>query len=312
MSTPTPRKFPEVKFAYFDVLGFKSRFSQLGLTGILDKYLSLISLVRHANKKMSSLSNLPFTDDAAWIEGDAFILNGVYGAYGSDSLMLWANHWFPGSIDLEPHERDLAREQKPHMAWQHFPIPNDRFIEVCNELICHAIEQGLPLRGALATGTAAIDVPHTIFLGQPIIDAVVLEGAQRFVGASLAKSIHAACTPSAYKLEYSSHLKSSATSEQSDLYSGFVLDWPAHWMRTRSSDILQEIRALSKDSGAADVYTNTAAFIEASVQRGIDCRPNFPPSPMAEYDQFRSRGNALSIYPQFEDSPHPLFSIRGV
>jgi hypothetical protein len=306
-------KFPEVKFAFFDILGFKNRFAEVGLEAMLEKYLDLIGIVQFANEKMKSLGSRE-TDDALWLgEGKKFFINGVYGSYSSDSIVLWANNWFPAARGLSEVERRERILERPSTKWQYHQIPNDRFVETCNELLCHALSVGLPLRGALATGTAVIDVSHNIFLGQPLIDSVVLEGAQRVVGGSLCKSIAAAGSPEAYVLQHTDHLRKNVTVEQLSLFSGQVLDWPAHWSRTRDSDLVAVIGNIASGSQDQDVYDNTLDLIQASTKRH-NAKPNlFDAMFELNYPQFQDKAIGLSVYPRFEgQDPHPQFNVRGV
>lgn len=280
---------------------------------MLDKYVDLIGLVRHANEKMKGMSP-DEADIALWMEGGKkFVVNGVYGAYSSDSIVLWAHHWFPLARGKTPEELYQLRKNDPNAEWSYWPIPNDRFIETCNELLCHALSVGLPLRGGLASGSAVIDVKHSIFLGQPLIDAVLLEGAQRVIGASLCKSIADACSPEAYVFAHSAHLRDGLSTEQSDLFSGLVLDWPAHWTRTRQDDLKSLVNQFAKNSGNVDIFKNTVDLIEASAARGLRLPNLFDKLLDLPYPQFSRTGVRLGIAPQFEGStPHPRYSVRGV
>lgn len=288
--------FPQQKVAFFDVLGFKSRFDAWKLQGMLDVYLQLIANVDRLNQRMQELfRDQNFPDTAIWTaEGNAVVLNRIHGAYASDSLTLWSNHEFRVAHGLTAEEK-TERMKNPSFEWQYHPIPNDRIIDACNELICHSLEVGLPLRGALASGEAVLDKPHSIFLGQPIIDAVQMEGAQYFIGASLAKTITTAASPSAFVIPYNDHIRSSADQEIVSLFSEYVLDWPRYWRETRKADLMSAIASLDTDSRFSGFYQNTIRFAEFSEKREVDLKPVYPPSVRKEYSHFSHKNIGLQV-----------------
>ena len=104
--------FNRFVLCFFDVLGFETRFSELGLAGILERYVELTRVVDDQNKHMLRLfEEMEFTESAYWTaERDAFIFSRMYGAYASDSILIWANADFPAArypaaLDLAPEER---------------------------------------------------------------------------------------------------------------------------------------------------------------------------------------------------------------
>ena len=288
--------FPQLKVAFFDVLGFKNRFGDLKLQGMLDVYLQLIANVDFLNRRMEELyQDQNFPDTAIWTaEGGAVVLNRLQGAYASDSLTLWANHEFRAAHGLTSEQKS-EKMKNPSFEWQYHPIPNDRIIDVCNELICHSLEIGLPVRGALTSGEAVLDKTRSIFLGQPIIDAVQMEGAQRFIGASLAKSITTAASPSAFLIPYCAHIKREAKIEILSLFSDYVLDWPRYWRETRKSDLKSAIESLDTDKQFSDLYKNTIQFAEFSERREAEQKPVYPPSVRKEYPQFSYDNIGLQV-----------------
>ena len=148
-------KFNRFSLCFFDVLGFETRFSDLGLHGVLQKYVALIGLVNARNEHMRRLfGETGFSESAYWTsDHDAFIFSHLYGAYASDSLLVWTHTDFPAAryptaLDLTPAERQ-RHASGPGDGWQYHPIPCDNLLDVCNEMICHSLKIGLPLRGAL-------------------------------------------------------------------------------------------------------------------------------------------------------------------
>lgn len=288
--------FPQMKVAFFDVLGFKNRFTKLKLQGMLALYLQLIAIVDWLNRRMEELyKDEGFLDTAVWTSGgDAVVLNRLHGAYASDSLTLWANHEFRAAHGLSPEDKH-ERRKDPTCEWQYHPIPNDRIIDACNELICHGLEVGLPVRGALAAGEAVLDKRNSIFLGQPIVDAVQMEGAQCFIGASLAKSIATAASPCAFLIPYARHIRAGVKEDVASLFSGHVLDWPRHWRETRKSDLIVAIKSLDTHAEYSPYYDNTIDFARYSEKREQEQIPLFPPSVRKEYPQFSYRNIRLQV-----------------
>jgi hypothetical protein len=290
-------KFNRFSLCFFDVLGFETRFSDLGLHGMLQKYVSLIGLVNARNENMRRLfGEMGFSESAYWTsDHDAFIFSQLYGAYASDSLLVWAHTDFPAArypaaLDLTPAERQ-RRASEPGDGWQYHPIPCDNLLDVCNEMICHSLEIGLPLRGALALGEAVLHGERGVYLGQPLIDAARMEHSQRIIGASFTRSFMNQIVPQRYLVPFDSHLKD----VRDGMFQGNILDWPRHWRATRKTDAREVIRTLNTLPSATAYYDNTLRMIDAS-----DAREGMFDGP----EETRIR----SAYPQFSA---PELSLRA-
>lgn len=183
---------PKYFLGLFDVLGFENKFQRLGLSKISKLYEALVHEIDSRNNHESEFREaFRIEDEAIWTaEGDTFVFNRINGAYASDLLLLWAHAEFPEARGLPENVRDKKAADHA-IGWMYHAIPCERFLEACSELICHALEIGLPLRGALAMGPAILDEKRRIFLGQPLIDAARAEKGQRIVGASLSPSFMA-------------------------------------------------------------------------------------------------------------------------
>jgi hypothetical protein len=261
-----PPVFNRFVLCFFDVLGFETRFSDLGLAGMLEKYVALTRLVDERNEHMRRLfKGMEFSEGAYWTsEGDAFVFSRIYGAYASDSLLIWANADFPSArypdaLNLSPEER-ARRASEPGEGWKYHPVPCDNFLDLCNELLCHSLEIGLPLRGALAMGEAVLHLDRRIFLGQPLIDAARMEHSQQLIGASYTSSFMNQIVPKRYMVPFTEHLKSANVSQ----FQGNVLDWPRHWRTTRKTDPRQIVSALNTFPPANTYYENTIRMIDAA------------------------------------------------
>ena len=217
----------EYMLAMFDVLGFKSLFPHPGLDEVYRRYETLMAYVREPK---SGIDLVP-------IEG--FVAVGhleVQCAYFSDTLLFWSPYSFPGFRS---------------------------FCTTCSEVLCRSIEIRLPLRGAITVGRAIMDQPKATYLGEPIIEAALVEGAQQWIGASFGPSFHDPADKKSFFLDtilpYRSHRKS-----DSALINGSVLDWPRHWRQTRIASAADAIQSLNTDPKFAPCYETTLAFIEFS------------------------------------------------
>ncbi|WP_247258205.1 hypothetical protein [Pseudomonas moorei] len=261
-----PNQFNRFLVCFLDVLGFEFRFNKLGLGGMLEKYLELIHIVDQRNEATDRwFGSLNFTEGAYWTsEGNAFISARLYGAYGSDSILLFAHADFPENRYPEALNSSVEERQKwgedPAQGWRYHTVPCDAFLDLCNEVICHSIEIGLPLRGALSIGEAVLHLDERVFLGQPLIDTARLEHAQQCIGASFASPFMTQVVPKRYQLSFSDHFKKDVPS----LFSGSILDWPRHWRKTRTHGLLDALRDMNVDPKFDDYYKKTEAIALAS------------------------------------------------
>jgi hypothetical protein len=281
----------------FDVLGFKRRFEQLGLEEITARYAALIDIVVEADKRRADLDSLfPNRKEGPYwcAGGEIFIDNRVYAAYASDTFLVWANYTWS---DLHTKGEDALQKlsEDPSHDWLFYPVPCDPFLDVCNELICRSLQVGLPLRGALAVGDAVLDKARNIFLGQPIIDAHLLEANQRFIGAGICQSFTDQTIPPRYQLEFNKHLKDPPVNEAS----GLILDWPRHWRSTRKFDVRPIIESLNVDRGFPDYYGNTLDSVDLSEKCATDYQLGDACPIRSNYEQFSySRGGKIAAHVQ--------------
>jgi len=245
----------------FDILGFEQKLASIGLTEMLARYEALIDAVNYRKEQVKRVfGDMNFEESAYWTaEGDVSIFSKTHGAYASDSILLWANRTWPEARNK--NSDDFASLSKdPANGWTFHPIPCDNFLEVCNDLICHGLDIGLPLRGAISMGEAVFDENKNIFLGRPIIDAARLERGQRLIGASLCKSFVDQTIPKRFLLQFDRHLKDGYAEQ----WGGFVLDWPRHWRRTKSGDAGKIIKAINNDDRYSSYYENTLDLVAHS------------------------------------------------
>ncbi len=284
--------------ALFDVLGFEEKLRRHGLDGIATAYEALIANIERRNEQMERVFGpMGFTEAPYWTsEGDVFIFNKVHGAFASDSLLVWSHRTWP---DARAKSVEELRELSASGAngWMAQPIPGDNFLDACSDLICHSLEIGLPVRGALAAGSAIFDDERRVFLGQPIVDVARLERTQVCISAAMCKSIATQHIPHRYLLRYSEHLKSPAPND----YSGLNLDWPRHWRKTRRIDARAVVSALNVDPKYSAYYENTLRFIDFS-------------NSLAQQHETESDISVRAQYPQFAASELEVraFAVRRV
>lgn len=278
--------------ALFDILGFGERFAASGLEAMATKYERLIDSVDQRNRHMAQLAEcLHIEDEAIWsAEGDALVFNRVYGAYASDTILIWAHALFPEARGLSEQER-ILRAGNPSNGWKFLPIPCDRFLEACCEVVCVALELELPVRGAITMGQGILNARKGVFLGQPIIDAARMEKNQKLIGASICRSyLSSQVIPGPYALPAQWHIKDVDKGD----FSGLVLNWPRHWRVTRRLDLAAVINSLNTSPAHSKPYENSLELIELSQLLAQEARTDHYVSTRAYYPQFASPGLKMS------------------
>lgn len=276
----------------FDILGFEQRLSNIGLREMVARYEALIKTVDYCKVQAQRVfGDFGLKESPYWLsDGDVFLFTKNFGAYASDSILLWAERAWPDARDKDAAQiREMA--QDPAKGWAYQPVPCDNFLDVCNDLICRSIEVGLPLRGALAVGDGVFDGGRNIFLGQPIIEAARLEPCQKFIGVSLCRSFVDQIIPKRFTLSFSEHLKS----DDSPYWGGFVLDWPRHWRNTRKENIVDAVQILDTDPRYAAYYANTLNFIAYSQKFAEQFESVRETSIRANYEAFSFSNEELAV-----------------
>jgi len=278
--------------ALFDILGFEARFSAYGLEVMAAKYDQLIGSVVQRNQHMSELASmLHMEDEATWTaEGDAFVCNRIYGAYASDTVLIWAHALFPGGRGLSEHER-AARASDPARGWTFLPIPCDRFLDACSEVVCEALELELPVRGAIAMGMAIMDSERGVFLGQPLIDAARMEKNQKLIGASFCRSYLSQIIPGPYAVPLDCHVKDLTSGH----FSGLVLNWPRRWRLTRRTDLAPVISRLDTAPDHSAAYKNSLELNRLSEALAREMHTDHYVSTRRLYPQFASPNLEMAV-----------------
>ena len=225
-------------FALFDVLGFEYLHNERGTTPLYELYRDLIARVT-AKHSFSAMMTENSPEAALTIIGDVPLRH----QYFSDTIILWT--------PLLPE----------------FISP---FCARCADIICESILMGLPLRGAITTGSAILNRNKGVFLGAPIIEAARVEREQNWIGVSFGPScteptVQLALHPELLQQRYTRHFK--GTDKFNKWVSLMTLDWPR---RARDKDcetaIVEQLHQL-KTRAPQDkqyYYDNTISFLEHS------------------------------------------------
>jgi len=218
--------------AFLDVLGFKSRLKREGLTASEAVYRRLKSEVEKISPRMMLNCAVPVEGGRVAAFGTMDIDQDLH----SDGIFLWSNY---NSFCFPP------------------------FCGVLQELLCCVLEMGIPLRGGVAVGSAVMNKPKRIYLGEALSEAVEVEKAQEWIGVSFGPSF---ATPPFNWFEpdqvlvYRAHRKMGMAS----LVPGAVLDWPRKWRDTRLTPAQSTLIQLNTDPKFAKYYENTIQFIDFS------------------------------------------------
>lgn len=282
----------EYYVAFFDILGFKNRLSSMGLAEVLARYEALIETVTYREKSLTKIfGEYGFKESPYWTsDGDVFLFTKTRGAYASDSLLIWENRFWPEARDLNNVELQ-EKNSSPENSWKFKSVPCDNFLDICNELMCRGLEVGLPLRGAIASGQAVLDLDRNIFLGQPIIDASSLQTEQKMISTSFCNNANLQSVPNRYVFKYDLHTKE----QYCNLSNGLILDWPRHWRNTRKTSLVSTINALDTSPASSSYYKNTLELIAHSEQFSHMYESLEETSIRNSYEQFSWSIDELSI-----------------
>lgn len=215
--------------ALFDVLGFAKRLEALGLAQMHDLYKSLIgvALEPYAAKNQWSrmivrLSGDHYSPGMFWLP--------IRYAYFSDSILLWV-----------PYRPEFVQP----------------FLDRALNMFCASLRLELPLRGAVAAGTAILHKKSNTFLGEPLVAAARLHDAQQWVGAAFCASVRS----EVMRIPFAPHqvmLYEAPVKEprHAELLAGLVLDWPRRWRELHGVSPYETVSRLR--SAGFEIYYDTA------------------------------------------------------
>ncbi len=222
---PSKSKIETYLFAYFDILGFKSRLKREKIEDVHAAYLQLIddAVKPQQDQWAKSVAHSPrgFGVPALmWIPIEA--------AYASDSLVLYV-----------PYHPSFIEE----------------FFRRAALLFCVALRSGVPLRGAITFGQGAFHAKTSVFVGAPLVEASGLEQDLDWLGVVCGKSIQELdwrglpmSAPGPNAVPIPPHLVQIISPPMKDrgveLFGGIVLDWPRVWRQTFDDSATPYLAAL--------------------------------------------------------------------
>ena len=226
----------QVALALFDVLGFGARMASDGLARLMETYSKLIARVLVVEELRCNA--LLKVDEATY--NPAMFTLPVRYAYFSDTLLLWV---------------PLA---------QYYVAP---FLGRCAEFVCAAIEMGVPVRGAISIGPAALHRPTSTYLGEPLVEAARLEAAQEWLGAALGRST--TWPPFVHELDPRLVVPIVPPHKPGaeEWLGSLVLDWPRRWRDTRAFPVDEAISSMNVAPERSKYYDAAASFARFSQEK---------------------------------------------
>jgi hypothetical protein len=223
---------------FFDVLGFKELHKQHGSKKLIEIYQELIVKVIIKNvEDMQAFTLVRFNN----VKVPAIGTLPIRYTYFSDTILLWI-----------PLVEYLI----------------EGFAVRCSDLIIEGLNIGIPIRGSISVGGAVMNKEKSIFLGEPLIEAALLEKAQNWIGVSYGPSATHPKFQDAlgqnYVIQfYTKHYKPN----NDNLISQMVLDWPRRMRDNHDPKIiLNKLQELRSKTDKTIKYDNTFDFIKYSEQ----------------------------------------------
>jgi hypothetical protein len=221
--------------AMFDVLGFSHWVETDSLSSIVAAYRQLIGRAVLKPNEKGSLSAFHTPEGMLFAATRAPEV-----AYFSDTILLWC--------PLAP------------------PLVAD-FVERCGDLMCEALAMNIALRGAITLGDAVLDNKSNTYIGQPIVEAAMLEKGQDWVGLTLGNT--AMWSPFLGQLHGASIIEYAAPMKNGyEQYADpIVVDWPRGWRDKNTDDPCSKLDELNKTPAFAKYWDNAKTFAEYSLSK---------------------------------------------
>jgi hypothetical protein len=214
----------------FDVLGFSNRIATDGVEKVFETYRSLIERVLK-KQALGCIGSMRFPKESLRVP-TLFSVEVRY-TYFSDTILLW--------LPLHPM----------------FAGP---FLQRCADLVCEALQMGIPIRGTISLGEGFLHKQSGTYLGPMVVEAHRFEAAQNWIGVALAPSATwpqfiAEVSPTQI-IEYEVPVKQGSES----LRSPIALDWPRRWRDTETISLQQRLQELTPDGQHSTYYSHALAF----------------------------------------------------
>lgn len=227
---------PEIRrylIGVFDVLGFSAMLRTQGLEAVTEQYGRLIAEAV-TKPAMRTYNIIRFSKTQS---GSVIGTLPVEHAHFSDTILLW--------VPLV----------------QHYIAP---FLARCADMVCEALQMGLPLRGAVSAGRAVMHQSSSTFIGPPIVEAAKLEQAQDWLGVSLGASMLAFDISHEFDPTLVVPYRVPLKRGKIKVPSGLALDWPIRFRERYGTDPITSIQQINRSPAHAIYYKNAEKFAEFS------------------------------------------------
>lgn len=209
----------EAIVAIVDVLGFRQRIASTRLDRLVEDYRDLIERKKRA-------SELP-----------TFSQRGVVTAHlhttiFSDTILIWADATSDGF---------------------------DAMIRSCAVLLAYAIDIEWPLRGGLACGSCVLDLTSRTFVGQPIVDAYLVEQSQEWIGIALHSSVVEHPHLGLFAKRHDDVIEYDVPTKRGSTPLHYAIHWGPYSSRATSS--IERLTASTKGCRARRKYARTRSYI---------------------------------------------------
>jgi len=213
----------------FDVLGFSALLETAGLDAVTEQYARLIAeAVTKPAMRIHNIIQVSKTEAQS-----IFCVLPVQHAHFSDTILLWAP------------------------LVQHFIAP---FLARCADMVCEALQMGLPLRGAVAVGRAVMHRTSGTFIGQPIVEAAKLEQAQDWLGVTLGASMLAADVACEFDPTLVVPYRVPFKRRRINFPTSLALDWPNRFRARYGIDPSESIALINRSPAHSIYYDNAQKF----------------------------------------------------
>ena len=223
-----------VMLLMLDILGFQNYLTEHGLSNTHALYERIVAFLETIGGDKLAIVPIPNSDGTANV-GVGWL--NIEHCTFSDTFVIWT---------------------------EYDPLRTELFCGTCSAIVCHCLDAGITVRGAITVGEAVLDRARSIFLGEPIIEAARVEKACEWIGVSFGPSYtrepYNRYLPAKAVLPYRRHCKPGC----GELISGLVLDWPRTWRGERKTDLHLVVNRLDRNVDYHRYYCATHDFVEFS------------------------------------------------
>ncbi len=243
-----------VVLAFFDVLGFADRVANGEAPILYEKYRSL----------EEDLARVCTTSYSCWVPRDYQEFCNNTEGFVASLRGRQPIEWVPAARIGKPGDFVSLHFSDTMLFWSDdCVVSNGEFFDIAIDFFCRALEIGVPLRGAIATGELLYDKERSIVIGGALVEAAKAESAQAWCGIGLAPSLKGKTivTPDDRVLRFSAHVKPG----REDHVLSTVIDWTWHW-RNRNPEV--PLFSVAEKFGRHPYWTPTLELEQMSREAG--------------------------------------------